>query len=444
MKLTPGLGFGGAVRYTQPLQPIYSLIDGSPTEYDIAPWNPESFTLYASLARSVADSYNADEMQIYAGSDNYQNRVMIQVDDDTNRTMRLRVTKNNTTSLTQDYTLKNRYLPATMKYLITYDGADFSLYLNGLKLMIDDDAIIPTAIEGISVGKDTKGTYGSSASSIDFRYYNQAITDTQARNLSRNTNLIGGLAHDPARRGILCFGQSNIRGRYADDYSTINTGLIKNLRLSGVYENFTEPYSSYASSLFGTSMFQASGVPNDSYMHRVLDTLANDGKEYYTVPSSEWGSGITAGWALYNAGSNADGVMGNLAMATCYRLLQGMQAGTMIAMVNHQGETDAVNATSETNYKAAFTSLINELRAVAGFTLPLVITSLHQWHSGTGASEANWNNINQWRSDLSASIPATIFVNINDLTGRSGDEIHIDAANNATIAARIAAAIQGL
>ena len=136
--------------------------------------------------------------------------------------------------------------------------------------------------------------------------------------------------------------------------------------------------------------------------------------------------------------------MNNLSMAACSRMLMGMQAGNMIAMVNHQGESDAQAGTSESVYKDNFIELVSELRAVRGQDIPLIIVGLHEWGAATGVSETNWNNIDLWRSELALSIANAVFLDISDIPPRSGDEFHIGAADHADLGQRISNAIQNM
>lgn len=442
------LSLGLTRRVANAIQAIYEQTAGAAEDFGATDWNPDAFTAYASLTRATATGYNADEMQIYIGSDNYQHRVMIQIDNDTNRTMRVRVEKDNVETLTQDYTLNNRFMAKTMKFAVTWDGSELYMYLNGYKLMIDNDCVMPTSVAGICVGKATDGAaaqLATSATSIDFKYYNVTLSDSQVRNLCRNTNLLDGITYDVAKKGIFTFGQSNIKGPTTlnNTPSYTNSSLIKNLALDGQYKAYSDPHMDNTNNLFGGTILDATGA-GTSYIGYVLDDLAEDGNEYYVVGSAEGGTDQASDWKVYDTGSNADSLMNNLSMAACTRMLMGMQAGDMIAMVNHQGESDAQAGTSESVYKDNFTELVAELRAVRGANIPLIIVGLHEWDAATGVSETNWNNIDLWRSELAASISNAAFVDISDIPARSGDEFHIGATDHSDLGTRVSNAIQAM
>lgn len=445
MKLTLGMGMSAPARLLNKLQALYQQTAGGTADFGAAGWNPDGFTIIASLTRAAPTNYNANEMQIYVGSDNYQNRIQLQTDDDANRTLRLRIEKDNVESVNQDYTLNNRFLAATMKYALRWDGSEFSLYLNGMKLMIDDDAIMPTFINGICVGVDSKGTLSAAATSIDFEYFDEALSDSKTRAKCRNTSLLSGVGFDASRKGVFAFGQSNIKGPTTlnNDPTYSNASLINMIKLDGSYVSYDDPHMDNTGNLFGGTILDATGA-GTSYIGYVLNDLADDGQEYYVVGSAEGGTDQASDWRVYNAGSNVDSLMNNLSMAACTRMLMGMQAGNMIAMVNHQGESDAQAATTESIYKDNFIELVNELRAVRGQNIPLIIVGLHEWDAATGVSEANWNNVDQWRSELALNIANAVFLDISDIPARSGDEFHIGAADHADLGQRVSNAIQNM
>lgn len=445
MKLTLGMGMSAPARLLEKLQALYQQSAGGTADFGAAGWNPDGFTLIASLTRVTPTNYNANEMQIYVGTDNYQNRIQLQIDDDANRTLRLRIEKDNVESVNQDYTLNNRFMASTMKYALRWDGSEFTLYLNGMKLMIDNDAVMPTFINGICVGVDSKGTLSTAATSIDFEYFDQALSESKTRSKCRNTSLLPAVTYDASRKGVFAFGQSNIKGPTTlnNDPTYSNASLINMIKLDGGYVSYDDPHMDNTGNLFGGTILDATGA-GTSYIGYVLNDLADDGQEYYVVGSAEGGTDQASDWKVYDIDSNVDSLMNNLFMAACSRMLMGMQAGNMIAMVNHQGESDAQAGTSESVYKDNFIELVSELRAVRGQDIPLIIVGLHEWGAATGVSETNWNNIDLWRSELALSIANAVFLDISDIPPRSGDEFHIGAADHADLGQRISNAIQNM
>lgn len=447
MKLTLGMGLSGcthALRST--ITPAYSQIGGSNASFDASAWNPDSFTLIASLTRAGATNYNSNESQIYVGDTSAENRVSIAVHNDLNRTMRLRMEKNNIESLREDYTLNTRFMAETMKYAIVWDGSILKIYLNGFLLMSDNDFIPPTSVSAICVGQDASGGSITAANSIDFYYFDQALPDSTVRNLSRNTDLLPSITYNASRTGIYADGQSPIAGPSAltNDPVYTNTSLIHMLKLDGSYVPYDDPHMDKTGNLFSSSIYEST-TPQTSYIGYVLDELAEDDQEYYVVGAALGGTSMANDWAMYQPGStDADNVLKNLSMASFYRMLMGMQAGNMAVIVNDQGASDAYNGTSEAVYKDSFIARMNELRAIRGANIPLVIVGLHEWDSDTGVAESTWNNISIWREELANTLVNAEFVDISDIAPRSGDEFHYGASDQPIVAARVSSIISGL
>lgn len=399
---------------------------------------------------TYANAYSlptANQVALYIGTPSgYADRILQQQYKGsvttTEMEMRNRVRVGGVEQFAEDYNFTLKFSSARQKMGIRYNIAagSYESYMNGIKYQEEPSGITFPTNTGMKLcfGKIAGITSLNVDGTVnDGEYFTNEVTDADMRRSTRNTELVSGNTLDSSRSGLLIIGESNGKGPstitgVSNTYT--NSARVKNLGLNGVYGAVADVYMDATGNLFKNSIYQAS-TAGVAYAPLIADGLAAS-SEWYTVGAAEGGTSFETEWKL----RDANGQMNDLMFAAGVRMLKGMQVGTMKAIVLITGVNDALDGTTETNFKDRVTEAIAELRAIRGEDIPLIIMGMHAWDSDTetqlGITETQWNNTDGWLSDLGSSISNAAYVDNSDLPGRSGDKAHNRFSDYPTLGSR--------
>ncbi|MBI1327530.1 MAG: hypothetical protein GC136_07805 [Alphaproteobacteria bacterium] len=330
-----------------------------------------------------------------------------------------------------------------VKVAIAWNGTDVKFYINGLLFCHDTNVTAPVIFnDGVRIGTGANG--GSTLAGITkqrLRYYNGQLPTSELRKLTRVETIISGASYNNDMNVVAFLGQSNAsgQGNIGSVPTYTNTSLMKLIGNDGVLKSYADPFDATASAIL--PRLSDGTAPALSYAGRVIDLVAGaTGKTTAAVPVTLPTTSIVSDWTPEFAAATNRKTYGAVLFAAVHQLRMAKQHGRMKAIVYHQGERDAALATSSANYAAHLQLVCRELqRECPG--VPIYIISLHTWHSGTGATETNWNNIQTAQNNF-----VMAGVSVIPAAGKSvisGTEVHLDAAGLISLGDDIAAAIIG-
>jgi len=283
----------------------------------------------------------------------------------------------------------------------------------------------------------------------DGGYFTSNITDKIIREKTYNTDILDidtvanpDNVYDADRNGVLILGESNAKGSHVSMPVYTNAMSMKNLALDGLYKTFTDPYMSATGSILKGSLLEATTNLGTSWPGALIDDLITDtGDEWFTCGSAEGATSIANEWQAYNA----DGVMSDLLFIASVRYLQAAAVGTVKAIVIDLGVNDALEGTTAAEFVDGAQDIIDQLRGLAGFNIPIIFVGMHKWTADiTGITEAKWNEIDGAIDTIVANNSKTRKTDISRFDPRSGDEYHYKASDLPAIGADISTDVQAL
>ena len=123
------------------------------------------------------------------------------------------------------------------------------------------------------------------------------------------------------------------------------------------------------------------------------------------------------------------------------KLRAAAEFGNNQVLIWYQGESDAVDATSQATFAASTQDFLNDIRSDLGFDIPIIITKLHRWNSAISATEGEWNAIQDAQDDIVAALDNCYLVDGSDLYGQGDDPIHLNVQSYKIIGQRWANSI---
>lgn len=245
----------------------------------------------------------------------------------------------------------------------------------------------------------------------------------------------------PSRRHmVLIAGQSNAEGRRSVVASGVpasyqNVHRISTLQTDQVLRDGADPVDANKGGFAG--LMDNSGVGFGAGMPFADAALEGEALQMGLVPAAKGGSQI-AEWARNDADpTDVTSFYGVLLT----QALEAKKHGDLTALIWYQGESDAIVGVSQAAYETGTTAFINNIRSDLGMAdLPIILSSLHQWHSDISATETDWNDIRTGQSNVASALSDVTYVDGSDLAGEVGDRTHLSVASYKTLGARWAVA----
>ena len=417
----------------------------SPQSLDVADYNPDEGTfVFEWTDASPTSTSNGLFFSLNDGTNS--NRFDVQLL--TAGSLRPRVTSGGSDQIKlsgANSTYTDLLKHSTQKLTIVYKNGDYlHLYWQGVKTMYRDVALtFPTSVNTFQLGRfNSGGTLTLTETINSFQYYDKALSEAQCRKLSRNNNL--GSYSNQGAKAIPILGQSNAIGEGGGSFTYANIEQMFNLDMAGNYETYVDPMADNTDNQYGSLL--SYGNAGLSYGGLVIDGLAESlGGNWFTVPCGQSSTSVTGDWDPAIAFEDSVVLTSFLTTASAFRTLQAIQAADDIPfMIWHQGESDAVAATSETDFKDNTVAILDEYRkAIGKSNLPVFLIQLHDWVSGNPATETNWNNIRDWQEELASANGYTL-ISGDGVTSQSSDEVHVNQFGKVIYGERIIAAAEAL
>lgn len=333
------------------------------------------------------------------------------------------------------------------KICATYKNSEISFYINGFLIAKYTGASLPT-LSQIGIGSRTNSTLATQYTIGDWEYYDKFLPKQVAESKTRQIVAANSLTFDSALNIVMFMGQSNSSGR-----ATANptyTNLVASRRLLAndlTVKDYADPYDDDASSLYP---YNDDANAGGSYAGVVIDGLVtSEGGKWCALPTNKGATpvdGTFNGWAYNLDQGSSQFESGSVSYTGYQKALIALKAGNVRALVWHQGESNALSGTTETNFKTATKNILEYYRSI--LNCPIIIVGLHKWVTGSGmGAEADWNNIQAWQEEIAGEYDYMSFVDLSDIEGAPGNgdvagvKIHLDLAANQTAGGRIATAI---
>jgi len=338
---------------------------------------------------------------------------------------------------------KDARVSGRCRLAIAYKDGSLVYYWNGIPIARNTSYTLP-AFSHIGIGSRAHGGLDFSGSIVSVRYYADYKPDWFLR--MQTNGLVPSINTDYQDDLNIVFfgGQSNASGRASDNVSLIHSDL-KMIGNDGALKTYSDAYDDATDALFpALSDITAAG----SYAGKVIDELkTSQGAEWACASANLGGTpviGTVNGWAYdFTNGSIGERKTSTLTYASYQQGLIAKRHGRIKALVWHQGESDALNETSETDFKEATQKLLHFYHV--RFGCPIIVVGLHKWYDSAGMGTAsNWNTLRLWQEELAGSLSYATFVDLQDIDGDSADRIHLDRTGNGIAGGRIAAAINAL
>lgn len=318
-------------------------------------------------------------------------------------------------------------------------NADFVLFcINGFVWMYDIDYVKPTSwIDGIRINGRSFGDFPLPATITirDAKVWKTPLSIDQTLEITRIEELKSGITRDRTIGVIGFLGQSNMVGKGllagAPDYVTD----IKNIKNDGDIDIYSDPFEDPTNSLLP---YADDGAPLMSLAGTVVDNVMKQtGKTMASLPCGLAGTTMQFLWTLNREIVTDRFMSGPCSQSAIQQLTLAKQHGSLKYLVYFQGESDARNAYDPILYKAQLENLFASL--IKQYNAPIICVSLHTWHTGTGATEQAWNDIQEAQNSIDMHRVTVVPALGKEAT--VGDELHLTSAGLISLGEDIAQAI---
>jgi hypothetical protein len=332
------------------------------------------------------------------------------------------------------------------KVAISWEAGKVRFVHNGIQRCYDASLSLPADLAGIGVGCLGSGeTQGFEGTIQYFGYSPTVFTEAEMVQWTRDVDVkASGVTNDPDLNVVICMGQSNSSGPpSATIGSPVYVNPIKMIKNDGTLADYDDPYDVSTSAIF-SKLSDASAAM--SYAGYVIDRLATaEGGTWAALPANKASTTIAADWGLNVAGPiGYDEVALDVGWSAAMQSKLANQHGVLRGMIWHFGESDAIAGTSKAVYKAFLVNYLARWRASIGEYAPVVISTLHAYHTDIGGTEASWNAINEALIEVAAEEYRCALADIRHIPGNSSDDVHLDDTAQLAAAPIYAAALNTL
>lgn len=385
---------------------------------------------------------NTNEFLFYIGDGGTNNSIYLQKRNSGDR-WRFLMSSGGVNIIVRDFPYEDM-LNGVNKILVSWDDNYFTVNINGTQIILNNQDI-PTPLnvsDGVSIGQFNSGGVQPYQRTINaFKYWPLAFTKEQIHVVASNNDITQGETFSAARDGYVFIGESNASGRSNTSPTYDNTNKQMTNALS--YANYADPYDTNTGAVL-TNLNETT-TPLASFAGHTIDQIAtNTGRETFAIPACRGGASTQQDYTL-NVASGSFDLMGNIGFASIQQIKASMAFGGLKAVVISLGVNDAILGTDKAVYKAALKKYVDELRLSLQMPkLKVVYLSLHERAaSGTGATQAQWDDMSNANLELAASDSNGVGVDISDIVGITGDTVHFGQteADLITIGSRIAGVV---
>lgn len=328
-------------------------------------------------------------------------------------------------------------------------ASEYGLWFNGLKIFKNaNPSVFTDPIVNFCVGEYKGASTLPAASYGGFNYWHKPLPEGKMSANTRVTEALPGISFNDDLDVYVCMGQSNIVKGVSGAHSYTNTDKMFMIEPDGVtLSAFADPYGDSSGNIY--TPFLDVGTPATTYIGPFLDAISGEtGRDTAVFAAGKNNTSLKVEWNNWIAMPAGTGLVTSFERwAALMRVVTAAQHGHLRGVIIHHGESDALSSvgTTRSEYVSLFEAVyIEGLRQVLGYVPQIYLVKLHQWPSPLSGSipENNWEDIQAAQEDLASAHPSFIkLVDFSALPGKSGDEVHLDIAEQVTAGGILADAV---